>query len=343
MKVISHAISKTLLYHCKNFEKPRVLLLGPIGLSAANKAETTLHSGLAVKPGPTLLRLNDKSKAAVIFTLSEVRLLIIDDLFMVKSDLWTDIDWRLEEVFMMIPKKAFVCLSVMTVADFLQLPTGRRKFIFSEFSDKDSMKHLLGLQLWHFFNTRTNWVARQNDKLFIALLNRVQVGNIDDNVQKFLKARFIHESDKNYPKDLFYMYAENKSAMKMNEAVLSDLPGEIYRRKANDKIPHNCKYPLATIPALQNQKQTNARGLAKLLKIKIGAKVMLTVNLDIHDCLINGHTGKIKHIEFVQGSVWKVYIKFSDEQVNLKAMRSSYLGKQNASVTIEKCVKLNFR
>ena len=92
MKVISHAISKTLLYHCKNFEKPRVLLLGPIGLSAANKAETTLHSGLAVKPGPTLLRLNDKSKAAVIFTLSEVRFLIIDDLFMVKSDLWTDID-----------------------------------------------------------------------------------------------------------------------------------------------------------------------------------------------------------------------------------------------------------
>ena len=29
--------SKTLLYHCKDPEKPGVLLLGPIGISAANK------------------------------------------------------------------------------------------------------------------------------------------------------------------------------------------------------------------------------------------------------------------------------------------------------------------
>ena len=50
------------------------------------------------------------------------------------------------------------------------------------------------------------------------------------------------------------MYAENKSAMKRNEAVLNDLPGEFYTRKANDEIPDNCKYPLATFPAVQNQK-----------------------------------------------------------------------------------------
>ena len=59
--------------------------------------------------------------------------------------------------------------------------------------------------------------------------------------------------------------------------------------------------------------------------MKIGTKVTLTVNLDMQDRLINGQTGNIKHIKFVQGSVWKVYIKFSDEQVGLKAMRSSYL------------------
>ena len=41
---------------------------------------------------------------------------------------------------------------------------------------------------------------RQNDKLFIELLNKVQVGNIDDGVKKLLKARFIHESDENYQK-----------------------------------------------------------------------------------------------------------------------------------------------
>ena len=38
---------------------------------------------------------------------------------MVSSDLWTDIDSRLGEIFMMIPEKAFAGLSVMTVGDLL--------------------------------------------------------------------------------------------------------------------------------------------------------------------------------------------------------------------------------
>ena len=53
------------------------------------------------------------------------------------------------------------------------------------------------------------------------------------------------------------MYAENELAMQRNEAVLNELPGELYTRQANDKIPDNCKYPLVLIQATQNQsKQT---------------------------------------------------------------------------------------
>ena len=33
-------------------------------------------------------------------------------------------------------------------------------------------------------------------ELFISMLNKVRVCNIDDVVKKLLKARFIHESDK---------------------------------------------------------------------------------------------------------------------------------------------------
>ena len=42
--------------------------------------------------------------------------------------------------------------------------------------------------------------------------------------------------------------------------------------EADDKIPGNCKYPLAMILAAQNQQQANTGGLAKLLKLKIGSK-----------------------------------------------------------------------
>ena len=177
-----------------------------------------------------------------------------------------------------------------------------------------------GLKLWHFFKyAELTEVVRQNDKLFIDLLNKVQIGNIDDNVENLLEARSIRESDENYPKDALHIYLDNEPAMKRNKAVLNELPGELYTTESNDKIPDNCKYPLALIQAEQNQKETNIGGLAKLSKFKIGAKVMLTVNIDIQDRLINGQTGIVRHIEFAQGSACKVYIKFSDEQAGSKA------------------------
>ena len=77
------------------------------------------------------------------------------------------------------------------------------------------MKHLLGLQLWHLFKyAELTEVVKQNDKLFIELLNKVQVGNIDNDAENLLNARFICQSDENYPKDALHIYAENEPAMK---------------------------------------------------------------------------------------------------------------------------------
>ena len=132
------------------------------------------------------------------------------------------------------------------------------------------------------------------------------------------------------------IYTENEPAMKKNEAVLNELPGELYTIEANDKIPDNCKHTLALTQAAQNKKQINTGGFKKFIKLKIGPKVMLTVNIHIQDRLIHGQTGIIRHIEFAQGSACRVYIKFSDEQADSKTMRSSYLGGQNSWVPIEK-------
>ena len=157
------------------------------------------------------------------------------------------------------------------------------------------------MQLWHLFkHAELTEVIRRNDKLFIDLLNKVWVGNIDNDAENLLKVRFICESDENYPKVALHKYAQNKLDMKRNEAVLNELPGDFYTIETHDKIPDICKYPLALIQADQNQKKTNTRGLAKFLRLKICAKVVLTViNIDIQDRLINSQTGIIRHIEFL--------------------------------------------
>ena len=91
------------------------------------------------------------------------------------------------------------------------------------------------------------------------------------------------------------------------------------------------------IEAARNQKQTDTEGLTKLLKLTISDKLILEVNVDMQDSLVNGQTGNIEYIESVLCNIRKVYVKFSDEQTGIRAMRSSYLGRQNSWVAIEKC------
>ena len=56
-----------------------------------------------------------------------MKFLIIDEVSMASSDLWIDIDSWFEEIFLMVPLKAFAGVSVMTVAVLLQLPPVREK------------------------------------------------------------------------------------------------------------------------------------------------------------------------------------------------------------------------
>ena len=62
-----------------------------------NISGTTINFVLGIKPRTKLLGLNSKFNAALRNRLSEVKLLIIDELSMVSSDLWTDIDSKLED------------------------------------------------------------------------------------------------------------------------------------------------------------------------------------------------------------------------------------------------------
>ena len=88
--------------------------------------------------------------------------------------------------------KKLVCgLSVMIVPDLLHLPPNRWKSFSLNFSNKDSINHLLSLQLWHSFKyAELTKVVRQNYELFINLYN-VWVGKINDDAENLLKARFI--------------------------------------------------------------------------------------------------------------------------------------------------------
>ena len=109
----------------------------------------------------------------------------------------------MEEKFTILHEIAFAGLSVMTVLNWYASVTFSKR---KTFSDKDSMKQLLDLQLWYLFKYgELTEVVRKYDKLFMDLLYKVWVGNIDDDVGYLLYARFITEYDENYAKDALHI------------------------------------------------------------------------------------------------------------------------------------------
>ena len=65
--------------------------------------------------------------------------------------------------------------------------------------------------------------------------------------------------------------------------------------KTIDNLPKNAS--IQKINQVLNRNQSETGGLAGILKIKINARVMFTVNIDLQDRLVNGQLETVMHIE----------------------------------------------
>ena len=92
-------LSKVLMDKGGELEKPRVLLLAPTGVAAININGTTIHSALGTNVGGTLYPLTKQHRAALRNNLSEVRLIIIDEISTVSSVLLFQVNQQLNEIF----------------------------------------------------------------------------------------------------------------------------------------------------------------------------------------------------------------------------------------------------
>ena len=79
-------------------------------------------------------------------------------------------------------------------------------------------------------------------------------------------------------------------------------------------------------------------GLPTLLKLAVGACVMLTVNIDVSDGLVNGSHGEVAHVVSLGEKVSKVLVHFDDPNIGRKALQTSpYHSFYPLAVPISKC------
>ena len=104
---------------------------------------------------------------------------------------------------------------------------------------------------------------------------------------------------------------------------------------AIDEIPKET-LSQSQIDAIKQRKVSGTGNLVSKLKLKIGAQVMLTSNLDIDDRLVNGLVGTVKQIKYKNNEVSVVHVKFNDNNAGREAMQSDVTAQQHNWVPIKK-------
>lgn len=336
---IYHTVTKAFKHTATNIERPSVLLMAPTGVSAININGTTVNTALGIpkEAGLTLKPLSDQNRTQLRLALSELKLIIIDEISMVGNITLLNIHQRLKEIFDTPASKLFAGISIIAGGDFHQLPPIKKKPVFENFNNETyNLCHP-----WHLFRMTelVKNMRSKDDQPFVEMLNRFRTATQTEEDIKIINSRSIDLIDPNseeYPSDAIHIYAENKPVDDHNINKLTQLPGNLYVLRARDQYPPNVSQ--TDINRVLSKGRSDTGGLDYDISIKERARVMLTNNIDIADRLINGQIGTVIKVDVDQNTQKPrfVYIKFDDEKAgkNLINKCTDQFAKDNNVVPI---------
>ena len=175
--VLAPWTQKILQQEGDGIECPCVIKAAFTGTAASNIGGQTLHGAFSFSFDNTHYSLSDKTRDQKRAAMKNLKIVIIDEISMVKSDMLYQLDLRLQEITEKVGTP-FGGLSVIAFGDMMQLKPCMGRYICQEPLNPDfKTTHALAPR-WQMFKPiilETNH-RQGKDKSYADLLNRVRVG-----------------------------------------------------------------------------------------------------------------------------------------------------------------------
>jgi len=245
------------------------------GVAAFQIGGTTLHSFAGIGSGTAVISkcVELAKRATVAKQWRRCKHLIIDEVSMVDGNFFK----RLEHVAREIRNndKPFGGIQLILTGDFLQLPPvakgeEERRFAFETSAWQRCVQ----------MNIELTQVKRQSDQVLVDILNRLRMGKCTDEDSEVLKGTKANVSREGIVPTKLCTHTEDVNMI--NKRELERCEGEEKRFIAIDSDPQLSKF-------IENS--TPVEGVVRL---RIGAQVMLLKNLNVSTGLVNGARGRVE-------------------------------------------------
>lgn len=269
--------STFLKYFRENTAK-KIAVVAPTGVSALNVGAQTIHSFFRLKPAFIDVKTLKPTRSKV---LKELELLIIDEISMVRADIFDGIDHSLK--LARKNNKPFGGVQVCVIGDLFQLPPVVSREEKEFFVQYYQTSFFFGAKAYADSNFKTiqfNAIHRQNDSMFIQILNAIRTGACDAIELEALNSR-LNPKASPAPGTLV-LTTTNALAEDINSGKLARLAGKI--RKYEGILIGDFGMKGGRLPAPEE------------LILKVSAQVMFVKN-DSEGRWVNGTIGIVEALD----------------------------------------------
>lgn len=281
----------------KNKTSKKTIVLAPTGVSALNVQGQTIHSFFKFKTG-----FIDVEQANFVNTkkalYENIELLIIDEISMVRADLFAAIEKFLRFYG---PQKGeiFGGVQLLVIGDMYQLPPvvsyNEREIYYSHYSGAFFFSGET-FNKANFKIIELQNIYRQTEKDFIEILNKIRKGENNQAILDFINTAYSPSFSPEEEDRFTVLTAKKEQANNINESKLRELETEekLYRGLIEGKFSHNENH----LPAPMD------------LYLKTGAKVMFIKN-DPEKKWVNGTLGTV--------------VNLSEQEITVQVERNKYI------------------